>query len=79
VGLMLRCSELGAQIKRGRTAIYDDVKAGLLPPPIKIGARSVAWLQDEITSVLNARIAGKGESEIKALVSQLVAERRNVG
>ncbi len=41
-----------AQIEKltglSRSTIYDRVKAGSFPKPIKIGDRAVAWLQSEI-------------------------------
>ena len=37
---------------RGRTTIYRDVAAGLLPKPIKLGSR-VYWREDDIVAALN--------------------------
>lgn len=62
-------------MKRGRTALFDDVKAGLLPPPIKIGARAVAWVERECSAVLESRIAGANDEQVRQLVRKLVAER----
>ena len=31
-----------------RSTIYDRIKAGTFPKPVKIGGRAVAWLQSEI-------------------------------
>ena len=78
MGPMLRCPEVGARMRRGRTALHVDVKAGLLPPGVKVGARAVAWPSAEIDAVLAARIAGQSETEIKALVRRLVADRRKL-
>ena len=50
---------------------YRRVKDGLMPKPIKIGPRAVAWLESEIIAVTNALIAGCTENEIKALVQEL--------
>lgn len=78
MGPMLRCPEVGARMRRGRTALHVDVKAGLLPPGVKVGARAVAWPSSEIDAVLAARIAGQSETEIRALVTRLVADRRKL-
>lgn len=33
--------------------LWDDVRKGEFPPPIKIGVRAVGWLSDEITAHQN--------------------------
>ena len=58
--------------------VWHHVKNGLLPKPIKIGPRAVGWLSDEIEAVMNARIAGKGDAEIKALIVDLELRRAEV-
>jgi len=55
---------------------YDKQNKGLLPRPIKIGLRSVAWPEHELVRVANARIAGRSDEEIKKLVASIMAERR---
>lgn len=58
-----------------RASIYLRVKQGLLPHPVKLGVRAVAWPSDEIGAINAARIAGKPEAEIKALVADLERQR----
>ena len=60
------------------TSIYAQAKDGLFPPPIKLTARASAWVESEIAAVNAARIAGKGDTEIRALVAQLVARRKTL-
>ena len=31
-----------------RSTIYDKMKAGTFPKPVKLGARAVAWFEPEI-------------------------------
>jgi prophage regulatory protein len=45
----------------GRSSIYDGVSKGTFPSPIKIGARAVAWLADEIAAWIDARIKASRE------------------
>jgi prophage regulatory protein len=47
----------------------------LFPKPVAIGQRAVGWPSDEVQSINAARIAGKTEPEIKALVTLLHAKR----
>ena len=61
---------------RSRSAHYLDIKHGLFTRPVAIGARSVGWPEHEVTAINGARIAGKADEEIRALVVQLEAARK---
>ncbi len=52
----LRLTDVKHQVGLGRSAIYDKVKRGEFPAPINLGARAVAWLSDDITAWMDARI-----------------------
>ena len=41
----------------GRTSIYDGIRKGDFPKPIKLGVRRVAWVASEIDAYLAERIA----------------------
>ena len=64
---------------RGRTSTYRDITEGRMTPPVNVGTRSVGWPSSEIDAINAARIAGKADDEIKALVKQLVAKRKQAG
>lgn len=72
----LRRKDLESMLGLYRSSIYNHVDAGLLPPPINLGLRSVGWPSNEINAVFTARMAGQSADEIKTLVSQLVADRK---
>jgi prophage regulatory protein len=57
------------------TQHYADIKNGLFTSPVKIGKRASAWPEHEVLKINAARIAGKSDDEIKALVKQLEAAR----
>lgn len=61
---------------RSRSAHYMDIQQGLFTPPVPIGARAVGWPADELTVLNAARIAGKTDDEIRALVLKLEAARK---
>lgn len=65
-------------LAESNSTFYSNIAKGLVPPPINLGVRSVAWPRHEIESVVAARIAGKTPEEIKTLVQQLVAKRQNL-
>ena len=54
---LLRAPDVLARIGHKKTALYDMVKAGTFPKPIKLGRRCVAWPSDEIDAWIRARIA----------------------
>ena len=60
---------------RSRSSHLRDVAAGLCTRPVKLGRRSVAWLQPELEALRAAAIAGKSEAEIQRLVGKLHADR----
>lgn len=60
---------------RSHASIYVAIKAGLFPSSIRIGTRAVGWPAEEVKAINNARIAGKTDVEIRALVVLLHARR----
>lgn len=63
---------------KSRSAIYEDIKRGLWPRPVKIGPRASGWPADEVRAINAARIAGKTPDEIQRLVLKLEAARQEV-
>jgi len=59
-----------------RSSIYLRISQGLWTHPISLGARAVGWPCDEVEALNAARIAGKGNEVIRALVNQLETERK---
>lgn len=76
---ILRLESVKSKTGKSRSTIYRDHGLGLLTPPVKIGARSVGWPENEIDAINAARIAGKSDDEIKALVKQLIEQRKLLG
>lgn len=68
---IIRRKELERAIGKGRSAIYDAIKHGQFPRPIKLGeGRAVGWLGSEIEAWLanrvserDALLAGKGAQQ----------------
>jgi prophage regulatory protein len=76
--ILLRLKDLQEVYPASRSGIYSKIADGLLPPPVKLGSRMSAWPLAEINAVLEARIAGKPEDEIRKLVKNLVIARKRV-
>ena len=64
---------------RSRSAHYLDIQNGLFTKPVPIGLRAVGWPDAELTALNAARIAGKSDDEIRALVVKLEAARKTAG
>jgi prophage regulatory protein len=58
-----------------RSAYYANAASGLDTKPVKISARAAGLPAHEIEAVNAARIAGKSDDEIRALVQRLHAAR----
>ncbi|ADT69071.1 MULTISPECIES: helix-turn-helix transcriptional regulator [Pseudoalteromonas] len=62
----------------GKTLFQQKINDGLIPPPIKIGKRGVAFYKYEINATLAVTIAGYNDEQIKEFVRELVAKRKNL-
>jgi prophage regulatory protein len=76
---LLRLPDACAVTGFRRSALYEQINRGLIPHPVNITAKSVAWPEDELVAVNRARVAGKGDDEIRALVARLEAQRASQG
>jgi len=61
---------------RSRSSHYADIKAGLFVKPVRIGLRAKGTPDNEVDALNAARIAGKSDVEIRALVVKLEAARK---
>jgi len=52
---ILRLPQVRAMVGLGTTAIYDKIKRGDFPPPIKLGRLS-GWLESEIQAWIKTQI-----------------------
>ncbi len=60
---------------QARSTVYVDISLGLLPKPVKLGARAVGFPKDEIDAVVGAVACGASDDQVKSLVSRLHAQR----
>jgi predicted DNA-binding transcriptional regulator AlpA len=54
---LIRLNEVVAMCGLSKASIYDGVKQGTFPEPIKIGCRASAWLKHEVETWIEERIA----------------------
>jgi len=63
---------------RSDASVSKAVRDGLLTKPVPIGPRAVGWPDYEVKAINVARIAGKSEDDIRALVTRLHAQRQEL-
>ncbi len=59
-----------------RSKHYADVKSGLFTKPVKTSLRSSGWPDYEVRALNAAKISGKTDEEIRALVVKLETARK---
>lgn len=52
---LIRRPEVEARTGLSRSTLYDWMKRGEFPQPVKLGARLVAWRESDITAWLESR------------------------
>lgn len=72
---ILRRHRVQAETGYSRSTIYLRITQGLWPKPVSLGARAVGWPASEVAALNSARIAGKSDDDIRALVARLEAQR----
>lgn len=75
---LIRRPEVLILTARSKSALQLDEKAGLLCPPISIGERAVAYIKQEVVAIIQARIEGQTPEQIKTLVQELIAQRKQL-
>ena len=60
---ILRFKEVMSRVSLGRSSIYHLIKKGIFPRPIKLGERSVGWLETDIKTFLGKRVQERTEFE----------------
>ena len=73
--VILRRHQVEARTGLSRSTIYKFMSEGTFPKPVRIGVRAVGWNSSSIEAVNAARIAGKTDTEIRALVVKLETAR----
>ena len=73
---ILRLPAVKSATGLSRSTLYLRIAQGVFTHPVSLGGRAVGWPAHEVAALNAARIAGKPDAEISALVSQLEAARK---
>lgn len=75
---ILRLPAVKAATGLSRSTLYLRIGQGVFMHPVSLGGRAVGWPAHEVAALNAARIAGRPDAEIHALVTQLEAARKAV-
>ena len=57
---ILRLPVVKTKTGQSRSTIYDKMKRGGFPKPVKIGERAVGWVEAEVEAWLKTRMEARG-------------------
>jgi prophage regulatory protein len=57
--MMIKLKEVQKMTSLSRSSIYAYIDKGIFPTQVKLGARSVAWKNEEIIAWLESRISAR--------------------
>ncbi|WP_199774851.1 helix-turn-helix transcriptional regulator [Pseudoalteromonas sp. T1lg48] len=63
--LFIKINETAGLATVSVPTFYRKVAQGLMPKPVKLGPRAVAWLKDEIIAVNQALVLGYSKMKLK--------------
>lgn len=72
---ILRRRQIEVETGYSRSTLYLRIAQGLWTKQVSLGARAVGWPAAEVDALNAARIAGKTDTDIRALVLRLEAAR----
>ena len=73
---ILRLPAVKSESGYSRSTIYLRIAQGLWTKQVSLGPRCVGWPAHEVATLNAARIAGKTDEEIRALVVKLETARK---
>lgn len=75
---ILRLPAVKSQSGYSRSTIYLRITQGLWTKQVTLGPRSIGWPANEVSALNAARITGKPDEDIRALVMKLEASRKGL-
>jgi len=69
--MLIKLNEVKARTGLSRSSIYAYIDKGLFPAQIKLGERSVAWLDSEIESWVNSKINARDAKNDENFINKM--------
>lgn len=64
---LLRINEVLQLIPVSRASFYEGIRLGIYPQPVRIGKRTVAWRESEITALIDSFQQGRPPAAARSL------------
>ena len=61
---LLKLNEVLACLRISKSSWYDGVNRNIFPQPVRIGTRTVVWLESDIEIYLQKNYGGPGKSAV---------------
>ena len=61
---LLKLKEVLARLRISKSSWYDGVRRNVFPQPVRIGTRTVVWLESDIESYLQKNYGDPGKSVV---------------
>ena len=61
---LLKLKEVLARLRISKSSWCDGVRRNVFPQPVRIGTRTVVWLESDIESYLQKNYGGPGKSAV---------------
>ena len=74
----MRLDDLGRELDRAPTSVYEGIAAGIITEPVRLSARAIRWPQYEIEILKQALVAGLSVDQRRELVALLHRARVEV-
>lgn len=75
IEMLLKDTETGQRLGMARSTVWDCVRDGTLPPPIRRGPKWSRWPSAEVVRIEAAIVAGATDDELRSLVRELIEAR----
>ena len=62
---IIRRTEVLKRTGKATSTIYEQIQKGLFPRPVKLGPRSVGWVEDEVDDHVEKLIASRDSTTSK--------------
>jgi len=69
--MLIKLNEVKARTGLSRSSIYAYIDKGLFPAQIKLGERSVAWLDSEIESWVDSKINARDAKNDENFINKM--------
>jgi prophage regulatory protein len=73
---ILRKPDVLALTGFSKSTLYNRIRDSLFPEPINLGGRAVGFISTEVDAVIQAMIQEQSPDQIKALVADLIKQRK---